>query len=78
MAYAARNSVNPSRSTKKVKRRNCLRCDREFWSEGPHHRLCQTCRQVITASSSPVEEYSIVPHHERGMSEPRSTVRPWL
>jgi hypothetical protein len=66
MAHAARRYAKSSRGTKKVKRRNCLRCDREFLSEGPHHRLCQTCRQVIAASASPVEEYSVVPFHDRG------------
>jgi hypothetical protein len=78
MAHAARSYVKPSRRTKKLKRRNCLRCDREFWSEGPHHRLCQTCRQVIAASPSPVEEYSILSPHERGVPEPKHTGRPWL
>lgn len=24
--------------------RNCLKCDREFISEGPHNRLCLPCR----------------------------------
>jgi hypothetical protein len=78
MAPAAKASIKPSRRTKKPKRRNCLRCDREFWSEGPHHRLCQTCRQVIAASPSPVEEYNIVFPHGRGVSEPKHTDRPWL
>ncbi len=78
MAHAARSYVKPSRRSKKLKRRNCLRCDREFWSEGPHHRLCQTCRQVIAASPSPAEEYSIISPHERGVPEPKQTGRSWL
>jgi hypothetical protein len=78
MPHAAKSYVKPSRRIKKTKRRNCLRCNREFWSEGPHHRLCQTCRQVIAASPSPVEEYSVGPHHERGVSESKQTGRPWL
>jgi hypothetical protein len=78
MTHAARSYTKPSRRTKKVKRRNCLRCDREFSSEGPHHRLCQTCRQVIAASPSPVEEYSVVPLHDRGGSESKPSGRPWL
>ena len=78
MARMARNYVKPSRRTKKVKRRSCLRCDREFLSEGPHHRLCHTCRQVIAASPSPVEEYSVVPLRDRGALASISTARPWL
>ncbi len=78
MAHAAKGYVRPSRRPKKLKRRNCLRCDREFWSEGPHHRLCQICRQVIAASPSPEEEYSVFSLHERGGSEPTHTGRPWL
>ena len=27
-------------------RRVCLRCDREFMSEGKHHRLCNYCREA--------------------------------
>lgn len=25
--------------------RNCLGCGREFMSEGPHNRMCDTCRR---------------------------------
>jgi hypothetical protein len=78
MAHAAKVYTKPSRRPRKLKIRNCLRCDHEFWSEGPHHRLCQTCRQVIAVSPSPAEEYSIVFFHERGMPEPRHTGRLWL
>jgi 5-methylcytosine-specific restriction endonuclease McrA len=77
MAHAAKSYVKPSRRSKKLKRRNCLRCDREFFSEGPHHRLCQICRQVIAASPSPVEEYSVVPLHDRGMPESKPIARSW-
>jgi 5-methylcytosine-specific restriction endonuclease McrA len=66
MARTAGTYMKPSRRSKKLKRRDCLRCDREFWSEGPHHRLCQICRQVIAASSSPVEEYSVLANRESG------------
>jgi hypothetical protein len=78
MAHAAKGYVKPSRGLKKLKRRNCLRCDREFWSEGPHHRLCQMCRQIIAASPSPEEEYGIFSLHERGGSEPAHMARSWL
>jgi hypothetical protein len=77
MAHGARSYVKPSRRTKKMKRRNCLRCDREFMSEGSHHRLCRTCRQVIAASPSPVEEYNVVPLHDRGVPEAKPSARPW-
>jgi hypothetical protein len=78
MAHATRNYMKPSRRPRKLKRRDCLRCDREFRSEGPHHRLCQGCRQVIAASPSPVEEYSIVSFHERGVPDATHAGRPWL
>ena len=26
------------------RRRKCLRCGREFISEGPHNRICRRCR----------------------------------
>jgi hypothetical protein len=78
MAHQARSSVKPARRTDKMKRRNCLRCDREFLSEGSHHRLCRTCRQVIAASPSPAEEYSVVSIHDRGVFEAKPSARPWI
>lgn len=30
----------------KQRKRPCLRCRKEFTSEGPHNRLCDQCRQV--------------------------------
>jgi hypothetical protein len=27
--------------------RACLRCDRRFGSEGPHHRICERCRHGL-------------------------------
>ena len=70
MASATRAYIKPPRRGNKPTQRNCLRCNREFWSEGSHHRLCQTCRQVIAASPSPVEEYSIVSPYGRGVPVP--------
>lgn len=32
-----------------VKRRECLRCDREFESEGVQHRLCHNCKYTSDA-----------------------------
>jgi hypothetical protein len=77
MARAARNYMKPSRRRKNLTRRDCLRCDQAFWSEGPHHRLCQACRQSIAASPSPVEEYSIVSVHERGVPDTGHSGRGW-
>jgi hypothetical protein len=34
----------------KLKRRECLRCDRPFMSEGAHHRLCKDCRAFLKVS----------------------------
>ncbi|WP_234086784.1 hypothetical protein [Azonexus sp. R2A61] len=28
----------------KAKKRHCMCCGREFASDGPHHRLCGSCR----------------------------------
>lgn len=49
----------PTRRRTKLKRRACLRCDRVFLSEGPHHRLCQDCREFLAASPTPMEEYPL-------------------
>lgn len=49
----------PPRSRMRTKRRLCLRCDREFLSEGPHHRLCQACREFLAAAPTPAEEYPL-------------------
>ena len=43
----------------RLKRKACLRCDREFLSEGPHNRLCQACREFLAESSTAFEEYFI-------------------
>jgi len=59
MARVVRGYSKPARSTMKLKRRACLRCDREFLSEGPHHRLCQGCREFLAASPTPAEEYPL-------------------
>jgi hypothetical protein len=39
--------------------RDCLRCDREFLSEGPYNRLCKPCLEYLSTSPTPAEEYSI-------------------
>jgi hypothetical protein len=40
-----------------LKRRACLRCNRRFLSEGPHHRLCGACRASLATMPAPAEEY---------------------
>lgn len=34
--------------------RPCMRCTRAFMSEGPHHRHCQPCRDLMDHDTSPV------------------------
>lgn len=77
MARIARSHAKPSSHGKRAAQRYCLRCDRQFWSEGAHHRLCQRCRQSIAASPSPVEEYSVVSLAERGIFDTASVGRQW-
>lgn len=76
MARAVRDDSKPSRLGKKLTQRCCLRCDHQFWSEGPHHRLCQSCRQAIAASASPVEEYCVLLSAD-GAADPLSRRRFW-
>ena len=59
MPSIMRARVKAVRSRSKMKRRFCLRCDREFLSEGPHNRLCQSCRGFLTAAPTPMEEYPL-------------------
>jgi 5-methylcytosine-specific restriction endonuclease McrBC regulatory subunit McrC len=58
---ARRARIIPKSSTKKLDltRRDCLRCDREFLSEGPYNRLCKSCLEYLGTSPTPVEEYTI-------------------
>ena len=59
MARVMRARVKHVRNRVRVKRRLCLRCDREFPSEGPHNRLCQTCREFLAVAPTPTEEYPL-------------------
>jgi hypothetical protein len=59
MPQVIRAHANPVRSRTRMKRRLCLRCDREFLSEGPHNRLCQLCREFLVAAPTPMEEYPL-------------------
>jgi hypothetical protein len=42
----------PKRAGRKVTTRKCLKCDREFQSDGSHNRICDPCR---TANANLVE-----------------------
>jgi hypothetical protein len=57
MARVLRRRSKRLRKTATPKERACLRCDRRFLSEGPHNRLCQTCREFLAGAPTPVEEY---------------------
>jgi hypothetical protein len=37
----------PPRARRRTQPRLCLRCDRRFASQGPQHRLCGRCRQIL-------------------------------
>jgi hypothetical protein len=59
MRRAMRAYSKRSRRTRRLKQRACLRCNRTFLSEGPHHRLCKRCREALAASPTPPEEYHL-------------------
>jgi hypothetical protein len=59
MARDLRRRSKRSRKTAPSPQRACLRCDRRFVSEGPHHRLCQACREFLAVAPTPVEEYPL-------------------
>lgn len=42
--------------------RNCLCCRKAFMSEGPHNRMCDTCRRLGTEIQSP---YGLAPIRRR-------------
>lgn len=58
-ADSTRAKPKPKRTSRRLKRRACLRCDREFLSEGPHNRLCNVCREFLATSPTPVEESTL-------------------
>ena len=45
--------------TNKTTTRQCLRCDVPFESEGPGHRLCPTCHQVLEYGATPETIYHL-------------------
>lgn len=42
-AYAARDRIEKAGRTKT---RRCMTCQTPFLSEGPHNRMCQSCRKI--------------------------------
>ena len=48
--------------------KQCLRCERQFMSWGPGNWLCTSCRGVIEANPSPVEEYHFLTAKHRARS----------
>jgi hypothetical protein len=49
--------------------RACLRCDRSFPSEGPHHRLCDGCRNFLALESTPVERARVLTPRHRASAD---------
>jgi len=48
----------PKRRKKKKTRRACLRCDREFMSEGIFNRICPNCKKnEKTVANEPLEAF---------------------
>jgi hypothetical protein len=69
MARHPHSGANPPQRTEQSRQRTCLRCDRTFWSEGPHHRLCQTCREALATAPSAVEEHCVAARHRHRLNQ---------
>jgi hypothetical protein len=69
MARHPNSAANPPQRTAQSRQRTCLRCDRQFWSEGPHHRLCQPCREALAMASSAVVEHRVAARHRHRLDE---------
>jgi hypothetical protein len=52
-------------------RRACLRCDREFWSEGAHNRLCPACHESLKYQASEEPLYALNTAAARGQVRAR-------
>jgi hypothetical protein len=59
MARSARIISKSSSKKIELTQRDCLRCNREFPSEGAYNRLCKTCLEYLNSSPTPAEEYTI-------------------
>jgi hypothetical protein len=66
MTHRSRRAASARRRTAGAMKRLCLRCDRRFWSEGPHNRLCDPCRSALATTPSPEEEYRLGAGHLQG------------
>lgn len=55
--WIARENENTERAAKasKFKVRACLRCQRDFESEGAHHRMCNGCRLYAPVLDTPFQ-----------------------
>jgi predicted amidophosphoribosyltransferase len=60
MANVTKEATTGPRKRFRRQQRACLRCDRSFMSTGPHNRLCDTCRETLSSTSTPEDEYSIL------------------
>src|SRR5262245_27834078 len=52
-----RRDVKAYRPVKQYTPRTCLQCSKPFDSEGPHHRVCDACREKWSKSPSPEHEH---------------------
>lgn len=43
--FVADKSADPIDRRKVAKQRKCLTCQKNFWSEGAHNRMCGTCKK---------------------------------
>ena len=59
MGHRARIMSKSPAKKDNLTQRDCLRCDREFLSEGPYNRLCKACLEYLSTSPTPAEEYTI-------------------
>jgi hypothetical protein len=53
MAASHRGPYRPKSGTGPLRiRRACIRCEKPFWSEGAHHRMCGHCRKDSDSGES--------------------------
>lgn len=62
------------RRKKKKDKRVCLRCDREFMSEGIYNRICPNCREsnaniVVNEPPEPLPDYELNPKTKKYLSD---------
>lgn len=64
------SAARAPRTKKKTRKRECLRCDREFMSEGFYNRICPNC-QVCNAAVHLPPEHTLVLHRSGSTMEAR-------